>query len=112
MRYRRGVKTPSRTAAGHAHQLSEALARHQSSWAPVFVARAALGLASVLVVSDDGPVAVVSLAEASAWLKQRGEAKGAAKVVGTATPGSAWVVTVTLDTVAVSAVAMAPFLVG
>jgi len=78
----------------------------------VFVARAALGLASVLVVLDDGAVAVASPAEASAWLKQRGEAKGAAKVVGTATPGSAWVVTVALDAVAVSAVAMAPFLAG
>jgi hypothetical protein len=55
---------------------------------------------------------VVSLAEASAWLKQRGEAKSAAKVVGTAAPGSAWVITVTLDAVAVSAVAMAPFLAG
>lgn len=108
------MKTPSRSAAGHAHQLSEALARHQSSWAPVFVARAALGLSSVMVVPDDadGAVAVVSLAEASAWLKQRGEAKSAAKVVGTAAPGSAWVITVTLDAVAVSAVAMAPFLAG
>ncbi len=78
----------------------------------MFVARAALGLASALVVSDDGAVAVVSVAEASAWLKQRGEAKAAAKVVGTATPGCAWALTVTLDAVALSAVAMAPFLAG
>ena len=108
------MKTPSRSAAGNAHQLAEALARHQASWAPVFVARAALGLASVLVVHSeaDGAVAVVSLAEASAWLKQRGEAKAAARVVGTATPGSAWVVTVTSGGVAVTAAAMAPFLAG
>jgi hypothetical protein len=108
------VKTSSRSAATNAHQLFEALTRHQASWAPVFVARAALGLSSVLVAPSeaDGAVAVLSLAEASAWLKQRGEAKGAAKVVGTATPGSAWVVTITADGAAVSAVAMAPFLAG
>lgn len=108
------MKIPTRSVAGNAHQLSEALTRHQASWAPVFVARATLGLSSVLVVRSeaDAPVAVVSLAEASAWLKQRGEAKGAAKVVGTATPGSAWVVTVTVDGAAVSAVTMAPFLAG
>jgi hypothetical protein len=55
---------------------------------------------------------VLSAAEASAWLKQRGEAKAAARVVGTATPGSAWVVTVTSGGVAVTAAAMAPFLAG
>lgn len=77
----------------------------------MLVARAALGLASVLVVTD-AAVAVVSPAEASAWLKQRGEAKAAARVVGTATPGSAWVVTVSPGAVAVSPAAMAPFLTG
>lgn len=108
------MKTPSRTAPGNARPLAEALAPHQSSWAPVLVARAALGLASVLVVTDgaDGAVAVVSPAEASAWLKQRGEAKAAARVVGTATPGSAWVVTLTPGGVAVTAAAMAPFFAG
>jgi hypothetical protein len=55
---------------------------------------------------------VVSPAEASAWLTQRGEAKAAARVVGTATPGSAWVVTVSPGAVAVSPAAMAPYLTG
>lgn len=114
LRYRRGVKPPARSAQGNARPPAEALALHRSSWAPVLVARAALGLASVLVVTDaaDGAVAVVSPAEASAWLKQRGEAKAAARVVGTATPGSAWVVTVVPGGVTVSPAAMAPFLTG
>ena len=68
----------------------------------------------MLVVPEDveGAVALVSPAEASAWLKQRGDAKGAAKVVGTATPGSAWAVAVTPDGAVVSPVAVAPFLAG
>jgi hypothetical protein len=108
------MKAPPRSSAGRAPQLTEALARHQSSWAPVFVARATLGLPSVLVVPEDvaGAVALVSPAEASAWLKQRGDAKAAAKVVGTATPGSAWAVAVTPEGVVVSPVAVAPFLAG
>jgi hypothetical protein len=108
------MKAPPRSSAGRAPQLTEALARHQSSWAPVFVARATLGLPSVLVVPEDvaGAVALVSPAEASAWLKQRGDAKAAAKVVGTATPGSAWAVAVTPEGAVVSPVAVAPFLAG
>ncbi len=105
------MKTPPRTASGDAHPSAGALALHRASWAPVFVARASLGLASVLVVTD-GAVAVVSPAEASAWLKQRGEAKASARVVGTATPGSAWVVTVVPGGVAVAAAAMTPFFAG
>lgn len=113
-RYARVVKTPARTAPGAAPRTAEALALHRSSWAPVLVARAALGLASVLVVTEaaDGAVAVVSPAEASAWLKQRGEARASARVVGTATPGSVWVVSVSPDGVAVTSAAMAPYLAG
>ncbi len=107
------MKTPPR-AAGRVPQVAEALARHKASWAPVFVARAALGLPSVLVVAEDvdAPVAVTSPAEASALLKQRGDARASAKVVGTATPGSAWAVAVTSEGVAVSPVAVAPYLAG
>lgn len=108
------MRVPARSPSGNAPPPAAALTRHRSSWAPVLVARAALGLPSVLVVTDaaDADVAVVSPAEASAWLKQRGEAKAAARVVGTATPGSAWVVTVSPGGVAVSPAAMGPFLTG
>ena len=107
------MKNPPR-AAGRPSQVAESLAQHRASWAPVFVARAALGLPSVLVLAEaaESPVAVVSPAEASALLKQRGDTRGAAKVVGTATPGSAWAVAVTSEGVAVSPVAVAPYLAG
>lgn len=114
MLYRPGMKPSSRSTGARAPQLAEALARHRGAWAPGLVARASLGLASVLVVGEDAeaPVALVSPAEASALLKQRGDAKGAAKVVGTATPGSAWAVALSPEGASVAPVAVGPFLAG
>lgn len=107
------MKTPSRDVR-RAPQAAEALALHKDTWGRVFVARAALGLPSVLVVGDDpaAAVAVVAPAEASALLKQRGDARGAARVVGTATPGSVWTVSFAPEGAAVAAVALGPYLAG
>lgn len=103
-----------KSSEGRDPRLVEVLARHKGAWVPAFLARAALGCASVVVVScdGDGSVALVSPAEASAWLKRRGDAKGAAKVAGTAVPGAAWAVGITAAGAVVWALAMGPFLAG
>lgn len=94
--------------------LSEALLRHEGAWVPMFLARAALGLTSVVWVATTadgaGSVALLSPVEASAWLKSRGDTKGAARVAGTPTPGSAWGVGVGAGGHAVWPIAMTPIL--
>lgn len=85
---------PSRPSRGPEAPYVDALHLHRPAWVPVFLARAALGVASVVVVSlapeGLGSVALLSPAEASALLKGRNDARGAARIAGTATPGSAW----------------------
>jgi len=92
----------------------EVLSRHVGQWAPVLVARAAYGLSSVLVVGVEpagvGAVAVLSPAEASALLRARNETRGAARVVGTAAPGSAWAVGVSATGATVWSAALGPYL--
>ncbi len=92
---------------------TETLHLHRGSWVPVFLARAALGLTSVVVVAATpdgaGSVALLSSAEASALLKSRGDTKGSARVVGTPTPGSAWAIALGDSGQSVWAVAMTPF---
>ena len=94
--------------------LAEALLRHEAAWVPMFLARAALGLSSVVWVATTadgvGSVALLSPVEASAWLRARGDTKGSARVSGTATPGSAWAVGVGASGHAVWSLAMTPIL--
>jgi hypothetical protein len=92
-------------------QLSEALKRHEASWVPGFLARAAHGLTSVVVVSTttDG-VALLSPVEASALLRRRDDARGSAKVAGTPSPGTAWAIGLSGAPHAVWSLAMMPFL--
>jgi len=94
----------------------EVLRRHAGQWAPVLVARAAYGLTSVLAVSPEpagvGAVAVLSSAEASVILRGRNETRGAARVVGTAAPGSAWAMGIGPGGVSVWSAALGPFLAG
>lgn len=95
---------------------AEALQRHQGSWVPVFLARAAHGLTSVVVVSATadgaGSVALLSPVEASALLKSRGDSKGSARVSGTPSPGSAWAVGLGDGGHSVWSLAMTPILAG
>lgn len=94
--------------------LSEALLRHEGAWVPMFLARAALGLSSVVWVTTTpdgaGSVALLSPVEASAWLRARGDGKSSARVAGTASPGSAWAVGVGAGGHAVWPLAMTPIL--
>lgn len=96
--------------------LAEAIAHHKAEWVPVFLARAAIGLASVVVASvtpsGAGSVAIVSAAEASALLRRRGDTRGAARVAGTPSPGFAWCVGLADATHTVSRLAMTPILTG
>jgi hypothetical protein len=102
------------TRAGDARDplIVDAMRRHEGAWVPMFLARAAMGLSSVVCVGadGDGSVALLSPAEASAWLKARGDGKGAARVVGTPTPGSAWGVGLSAAGHAVWSIAMTPIL--
>jgi hypothetical protein len=106
--------TTSRPSERGDPQLAEAIARHEPSWVPVFLARAALGLSSVIVVSADpegiGSVAILSAVEASALLRKRGDTRGSARVAGTASPGSAWCIGVRSDSHAVWSLPITPIL--
>lgn len=97
-------------------KITEALSRHQGSWVPVFLARAALGSTSVVVASTSsdgvGSVALLSPVEASALLKSRGDSKGSARVSGTPAPGSAWAIGLGDQGHAVWSLAMTPILAG
>ncbi|MBK6530167.1 MAG: hypothetical protein IPN17_07835 [Deltaproteobacteria bacterium] len=94
--------------------LAEALLRHEGQWVPMFLARAALGLTSVVWVSTApdgaGSVALLSPVEASAWLRSRGDTKGSARVSGTPSPGSAWAVGLGASGASVWSLAMTPIL--
>lgn len=94
--------------------LAEVLLRHEAGWVPLFLARAALGLTSVVWVTTApegvGSVALLSPVEASALLRARGDTKGSARVAGTPTPGSAWGVGAGAGGHAVWPVAMTPIL--
>lgn len=107
------MATP-RTADARDPLLADALFRHEAAWVPMFLARAALGLTSVVWVSTtpdgEGGVALLSPVEASAWLRARGDAKGSARVSGTPSPGSAWGVGVGASGHAVWSIAMTPIL--
>jgi hypothetical protein len=104
------------TRAGDARDpaLAEVLLRHEAAWVPMFLARAALGLTSVVWVSAGpagaGGVALLSPVEASAWLRARGDTKGSARVAGTPSPGSAWGVGQGAGGHAVWSIAMTPIL--
>ncbi len=104
----------SRTIEHGDPQLVETIALHEASWVPVFLARAALGLPSVMLASPTpdgaGSVAILSPVEASALLRKRGDARGSARVAGTASPGSAWCIGVRDDTHSVWSLAMTPIL--
>lgn len=93
---------------------TDALARLEPAWVPMFLARAALGLSSVVwvEVAADGAASVALLApsEASAWLKARGDTKGSARVAGTPSPGTAWALGQTPGGHAVWSLAMTPIL--
>lgn len=106
----------TRKAEGVDPVFVEVLRRHAGRWAPVLVARAAYGLTSILAVSPDPPgegaVAVLSAAEASAILRGRNETRGAARVVGTAAPGSAWAMGLGPAGVTVWSAPLGPFLAG
>lgn len=75
---------------------TEALRRHEPSWVPVFLARAAQGLTSVVLVATtsdgQGSVALLSPVEASALLRKMSDTRGSAKVAGTPSPGTTWCV--------------------
>ena len=94
--------------------LADVLFRHEGSWVPMFLARAALGLTSVVWVTSTpdqvGSVALLSPVEASAWLRGRGDTKGSARVAGTPSPGSAWGLGVVASGHSVWSIAMTPIL--
>lgn len=98
-----------RTTEGKDPKLNEILKRDEGAWVPMFLARAALGLSSVVVVSEGG-VALVSAVEASALLRKREDTRGSAKVSGTASPGAAWAVFLGASEHSVVSLAMTPIL--
>jgi hypothetical protein len=95
-------------------QVSETLRRHEGAWVPVFLARASLGLTSVVVASAEpagvGSVALLSPAEASAWLKKAGQTRGSSLVAGTPSPGNTWCVGLAGGEYSVFGLAMTPIL--
>ncbi|MEI8257255.1 MAG: hypothetical protein WCJ30_16395 [Deltaproteobacteria bacterium] len=103
-----------RTADHGDPKLADAIVRNEASWVPVFLARAALGLPSVVLVSATpdgaGSVAILSSVEASALLRKRGDNRGSAKVAGTASPGSAWCIGLGEGSQSVWSLAMTPIL--
>ncbi len=94
--------------------LADVLFRHEDRWVPMFLARAALGLTSVVWVTTTpdqvGSVALLSPVEASAWLRARGDTRGSARVAGTPSPGSAWGLGVGAGAHSVWSIAMTPIL--
>jgi hypothetical protein len=95
-------------------RLIEALRRHEGAWVLGFLARAAHGLASVVVVSaapeGTGSVALLSPTEASALLRKAGDTRGSARVAGTPSPGSTWCIGLLDGAHAVWSLAMTPIL--
>lgn len=93
---------------------TEALRAQEPAWVPMFLARAAQGLTSVVLVAtgaDGGStVALLAPVEASALLKRLGDTRGSAKVAGTPSPGTTWCVGLAGDEHAVWSLAMTAIL--